>query len=254
MTIIESPKNARVKEWRKLHTRKGRLASGCFLIEGPHLVEEALAAGAALRAVIVRKGESLPSGAARCGAQVFSATEAAMRAICEATTPQGMAAVCAMPGENSTSLGAGRYLLLDGVQDPGNLGTLIRTADAAGLDGVVVGEGCADPFAPKVVRATQGSLFHLEVRTQAIEEAILELDAAGVPVYGTGLGGGVSYRSVRNVGNFGLVVGNEGAGVRPEVLDCCTGGVVTIPMPGRAESLSVAIAAGIVLFHFVGRD
>lgn len=160
MKRIESPKNARVKQWKKLQTKKGRDETGLFLLEGFHLVEEAVKSRAPLVELMVDERTAIPPGW-DVSVPVVIVTEAVMKAISSTETPQGIAAVCRqLPAELE---GVKTALLIDAVQDPGNLGTMIRTADAAGIDAVILGEGCADVYNPKVVRATQGSLFHLPV-------------------------------------------------------------------------------------------
>lgn len=246
---IDSPKNARVREWRELQTRRGRRVAGLFLVEGPHLVGDALASGADVRELILEaERESSPEFRSFDGKRTV-VTRRVMESLSETETPQGVAAVVALPGEGHVRPRRGRFLLLDGVQDPGNVGTMVRTADAAGLDGVVLGNGCADVYGAKAVRATQGSIFHLPVAFAPVEEWIAGLRAEGVPIYGSGLGEStVDYRDVRGGDAFGLVMGSEGAGVRSEVLAACDA-VLRIPMRGRAESLGVAIAAGVLLFR-----
>ncbi|KPD01469.1 putative TrmH family tRNA/rRNA methyltransferase [Geobacillus sp. BCO2] len=138
-------------------------------------------------------------------------------------------------------------LLIDAVQDPGNLGTMIRTADAAGIDAVILGEGCADLYNAKVVRATQGSLFHLPVVNGDLAQWIARFKEQGIPVYGTALEKAVDYRTVPLSSSFALLVGNEGSGIRPELLGLTTENVY-IPIYGQAESLNVAVAAGILLY------
>lgn len=245
MKRIESPKNARVKQWKKLLAKKGREEAGCFLLEGFHLVEEAVKSDAPLVELIVDERTAIPPGWDVSGVPVVIVTEAVMKAISSTETPQGIAAVCRQqPHELS---GVKTALLIDAVQDPGNLGAMIRTADAAGIDAVVLGEGCADLYNPKVVRATQGSLFHLPVVKGDVAEWITRLKGQGIPVYGTALENAVDYRSLPRLSAFALVVGNEGSGVRRELLEMTTENVY-IPIYGQAESLNVAVATGILLY------
>ncbi|QOR83623.1 RNA methyltransferase [Geobacillus stearothermophilus] len=245
MKRIESPKNARVKQWKKLLTKKGRDETGLFLLEGFHLVEEAIKSNAPLVELIVDERTAVPPGWNVTGVPVTIVTEAVMKAISSTETPQGIAAVCR---QLSTELeGVKTALLIDAVQDPGNLGTMIRTADAAGIDAVILGEGCADVYNPKVVRATQGSLFHLPVVKGDLAQWIARFKEQGIPVYGTALENAVDYRTVPQSSSFALLVGNEGSGVRPDLLRLTTENVY-IPIYGRAESLNVAVAAGILLY------
>ncbi|CAM3933842.1 RNA methyltransferase [Geobacillus stearothermophilus] len=244
MKRIESPKNARVKQWKKLLTKKGRDETGLFLIEGFHLVEEAVKSRAPLVELMVDERTAIPHGW-DVSVPVVIVTEAVMKAISSTETPQGIAAVCRqLPAELE---GVKTALLIDAVQDPGNLGTMIRTADAAGIDAVILGEGCADVYNPKVVRATQGSLFHLPVVKGDLAQWIARFKEQGIPVYGTALENAVDYRTVPPSSSFALLVGNEGSGVRREWLEMTTE-TIYIPIYGQAESLNVAVAAGILLY------
>ncbi|KAF6510427.1 rRNA methylase [Geobacillus stearothermophilus] len=241
---IESPKNARVKQWKKLQTKKGRDETGLFLLEGFHLVEEAVKSRAPLVELMVDERTAIPPGW-DVSVPVVIVTEAVMKAISSTETPQGIAAVCRqLPAELE---GVKTALLIDAVQDPGNLGTMIRTADAAGIDAVILGEGCADVYNPKVVRATQGSLFHLPVVKGDLAQWIARFKEQGIPVYGTALENAVDYRTVPPSSSFALLVGNEGSGVRREWLEMTTE-TIYIPIYGQAESLNVAVAAGILLY------
>ncbi|AGE23302.1 RNA methyltransferase [[Bacillus] caldolyticus] len=244
MKRIESPKNARVKQWKKLLTKKGRDETGLFLLEGFHLVEEAVKSNAPLVELMVDERTAIPPGW-DVSVPVVIVTEAVMKAISSTETPQGIAAVCRkLPAELE---GVKTALLIDAVQDPGNLGTMIRTADAAGIDAVILGEGCADVYNPKVVRATQGSLFHLPVVKGDLVQWIARFKEQGIPVYGTALENAVDYRTVPPSSSFALLVGNEGSGVRREWLEMTTE-TIYIPIYGQAESLNVAVAAGILLY------
>ncbi|VED73279.1 SpoU rRNA Methylase family protein [Staphylococcus aureus] len=139
-------------------------------------------------------------------------------------------------------------MLIDRVQDPGNLGTLIRTADAAGMDAVIMEKGTTDPYQDKVLRASQGSVFHLPVMTQDLDTFITQFNG---PVYGTALENAVAYKEVTSSDSFALLLGNEGEGVNPELL-AHTAQNLIIPIYGKAESLNVAIAGSILLYHLKG--
>lgn len=245
---ITSAKNVRIKAWRRLLDPQGRQEAGAFLIEGPHLVAEALAVRLDdVQVLLVEEGKPVPTHAPET--EVCTLSPKAMAALCDVQQPQGVAAICRMrpaPLEPAP----GRFLLLDDVRDPGNLGTLIRTADAAGLDAVVVGETCVDPYNPKALRASQGSIFHLPVVQGELASWIAGLRACGVPVYGTVVRGGLPYHAISPQRHFALLLGNEAHGVSARLL-VETDANVTIPLPGHAESLSVAVAGGILLFHLV---
>ena len=144
MEHITSLKNPKVTAWKALKDRKGRRESGCFLVEGRKMVEEALASAFDVETVLVQEGMELPDGLTM---PVYELPEHVLAAVCDTKTPQGIAAVVRM--KEQSALGK-HIVVLDGVQDPGNVGTIIRTADAAGLDGVLLSNQCADVFSPKV--------------------------------------------------------------------------------------------------------
>jgi TrmH family RNA methyltransferase len=244
---IESKKNPRVKEWKKLHTKKGRDKSGCFFIEGYHLIGEALKSDVEIIDLVIEEGTEIPAQWHDDRISFCEVTGGVMKDISDTETPQGVIAVCRKPKVSLPKNLRGQFLLIDGVQDPGNIGTMIRTADAAGLTAVILGKGCADPYNGKVLRATQGSLFHLPVEEGDLFEWVKEFKRQQVPVYGTALQGGKTYTDVFTNEYFALIVGNEGNGVDPALLKE-TDEKLYIPIHGHAESLNVSVAAGILLY------
>ncbi|RIP22967.1 RNA methyltransferase, partial [Staphylococcus gallinarum] len=161
-------------------------------------------------------------------------------------TPQGFFAVIEKPIYESNN--AKQVLLIDCIQDPGNLGTLIRTADAAGLDLIVLEKGTADPYQDKVMRASQGSVFHIPILTTELSGFIADFEG---DVYGTALEDAVVYNQIPSQETFALLLGNEGEGVNDKLLSQTTQNL-TIPIYGKAESLNVAIAGSIVMYHLKG--
>ncbi|MCL2489610.1 MAG: RNA methyltransferase [Propionibacteriaceae bacterium] len=238
---------------RRLLTAKGRDVEGAFLAEGPQVVREALGFGA-VAFVIVAEGRTPPAkslavDAALAGLPVFMATDAQMAQITDTVRGQGVVAVCRRLEVGLKDLEGKLFLVLDEVRDPGNVGTLIRTADAFGVGGVIATTGTAEIHAPKVVRASVGSVFHLPVaQGVAFEDAVswargqglalLGADAHGDPLTGvTGLWRPTVW-----------VVGNEAHGV-PDAHLRMLDSTVSVPMWGRAESLNVATAAAICLWE-----
>jgi RNA methyltransferase, TrmH family len=248
---IESVKNPQVKQWKKLLTKKERDKTGHFLIEGFHLVEEALKSNISIIQLIVDENKAIPATWDVSGIPMAIVTEDVMKAISATETPQGIAAVCEQFSYDDMDWTRANVLLIDAVQDPGNIGTMIRTADAAGMDAVILGEGCADLYNPKVIRATQGSLFHLPIIRGNLREWIERLREKNVAIYGTALENGEDYRHIEPARPFALLVGNEGSGVHKELLQMTTKNLY-IPIYGQAESLNVAVAAGILLYHLRG--
>lgn len=246
--LITSTQNAQVKQWQKLKRKKERTKTNTFLVEGFHLVEEAITAGWTIEQLILREETELPEWASHLDAETVS--EHVFKSITDTETPQGIAAVVQMQDKKLKR--HNRILLLDAVQDPGNLGTIIRTADAAGYDAIYVGEGSVDRYNDKVVRATQGSIFHLPVLTADLELLLPELQDNGYTVWAAALEGAVDYRAVTAPEKTALLVGNEGAGIDKRLI-AQSDMAVKIPIFGKAESLNVSIATGILLYHTVNK-
>jgi RNA methyltransferase, TrmH family len=250
MKRIDSIQNGSVKAWKKLHTKKERDKVGKFLVEGFHLVEEALKSDA-VEIVLITEETNFPSSWKMDDVDVVIVTKDIMQTLSETETPQGIIAVCQKSDISDVDLQGGTYLLLDAVQDPGNIGTMIRTADAAGVRAVIIGNGSVDVYNSKAIRSSQGSLFHIPVIKGDLKEWINKLQANGVKVYGTSLHEAKPYQEVKVDGAAALIVGNEGSGVQEDVL-AMTDENLYIPIHGCAESLNVAVACGILLYYVRG--
>lgn len=242
--LITSVQNEKVKKWSKLQKRKYRLEDGAFLIEGYHLIEEAHKGDWEIVEIILEQSASVPDWAGNY--PVIMVSDNVFKHIADTKTPQGIAAVVKMkqaewnPGNT--------VLLVDAIQDPGNLGTIIRTADAAGFDAVVLGNGTVDLLNGKVIRSTQGSLFHIPVFQEDLLQKIGELKQNGFAIWASALKDAVPYNELDDVPKIALVVGNEASGIREEILlEADT--IVKIPMYGKAESLNVSVAAGILMYY-----
>ena len=245
MEHITSLKNAKVTVWKSLKDRKGRKENGCFLVEGRKMVEEAMASAFPVEAILVddeRQGEfHLPGDV-----PVFTMPSHVLAAVCDTKTPQGIAAVVRMA---EVELQGSRLVAMDGVQDPGNVGTIIRTADAAGFDGIILSNQCADVFSPKVLRATMGSIFRMGIRvTDDLPGLLAGLVQQGASVLSSQLDGEPFYQRSPLNERFVLVIGSEGSGVTDEVKALATH-KVKLPMRGGAESLNAAVAAGIMMYE-----
>jgi TrmH family RNA methyltransferase len=259
--IITSVHNPEVKEWARLLTAKGRVEHRAFLVEGIHLVVEALRSGLAIEAVIYDRAKGLDREVeqaihqANLSLRLVVASDAVLSKLTETKTPQGVVAVVRQVTRSweewRQSKGDHDLLLLlcDGIQDPGNLGTMIRTAEAAGADAVVLGQGCADPYNGKVVRASMGSLFRLPVFRRDLEETTAEWKREGGKVLVTALRNeSARYTSRLYEGSVAIVIGNEARGVSDAILEMADD-LVHIPLYGPAESLNAAVAAGIMLYE-----
>ncbi|MGV3463911.1 MAG: TrmH family RNA methyltransferase [Heyndrickxia sp.] len=249
MKYIQSIQNPQIKQWKKLLTKKEREKTNTYILEGFHLVEEALQYKDDIIEIIVSEEVDLPVSWDVSELTITRVTPEISRMISDTETTQGVFAICRIKDATTNDLSGKSYILLDGVQDPGNLGTMIRTADAAGIDVIILGKGTADIYNPKVLRSAQGSHFHVEFLTGNLMEWIPKLKAASVPIYGTALENGISYKEVQPEPSFALILGNEGNGVSKEVLSQ-TDKNLYIPIFGRSESLNVAVAAGILMYYF----
>lgn len=249
---ISSTKNTLIKELKKLHRKKTRDEEGRYLIEGFHLVEEAIKNQEKIQMVLLDERGAREWGewlAAQDVPEHYLVTKEVLGVLSDLPTPQGIMAVVEKNQEPITEF-KGSWVLLDQVQDPGNVGTIIRTADAAGYAGVILGEGSADIYSTKVLRSMQGSNYHLPIIQRDLRTVIPQLQAAGLKVYGTELNkDAVDYRSLSQQIDIALLLGNEGQGVADELL-ALTDKKLYIPIFGQAESLNVAIAAGILIYHF----
>lgn len=252
MKEIQSAKNPRIKELKKLHKKKYREENRAYLLEGFHLIEEAVAANAVIKEIYVtQKGQREWQNWLEKLAEIelFFVTDEVMQALSDLPTPQGILAVVAREAMEPPVFSGG-WLLLDNVQDPGNVGTMIRTADAFGLAGVLLGQGTADLYSTKVLRSMQGSNYHLPVIQMDLSLAVQQLKEQGIMIYGTELNeAATALNEVEKPANFAIIMGNEGQGVSQELLNF-TDKNIYIPMSGNAESLNVGVATGILLYHF----
>lgn len=250
--VISSRKNDIVRHFRTLaREKKLRDELEVFVIEGDHLCGEVLSAELTIRCALIteRARERYPEAAARlcekaCSCAVI--TEELAEYISDTKAPQGLFAEVV---KRTTDIsGAKRLVLLDGVQDPGNVGTIIRTAEALGIGGALLSQGCADIYSPKTLRASMGSVFRLPCISCDMAEMITTLKADGFAVYGSMLD-----ETAQRLGEIAfpdkaaVVIGSEGGGISDEVRAACTGGLY-IPITG-AESLNAASAASIILWE-----
>lgn len=253
MKEILSTKNSMIKELKKLHKKKYREAKQRYMIEGFHLIEEAMKANVKIEWILINQRGKVEWSEWLSNQKeelVIFVSDDVLATLSELPTPQGMIAILEMPNQNDSQSFSGRWLLLDNVQDPGNVGTMIRTADAAGMTGVILGEGSSDIYNTKVLRAMQGSNYHLPIFYMPLGNALRKFKEVNSPVYGTELNEeAVAYQKMAKLSNYALIMGNEGQGVSHQLLKM-TDQNIYIPIIGQAESLNVAIAAGILMYHF----
>ncbi len=245
--VITSRTNETVKQTRALTQARARREQGLHLVEGEKLVQEAIASGCAVARLFVEEGFIAPEADAE---QTVTVSRGVMEALCESRTPQHVCAAVRTPSTAApAAFPAGLIVILDCVQDAGNLGTIVRTADAFGAAGVFVGTGSADPFSGKALRAAMGSTYHLPVWQGDAAAALDALAAQGFVCLCGHLQGEAALPDV--TARMALVIGNEGNGVSNAVAARCLR--YRLPMPGRAESLNAAVAAGILIYELAMR-
>jgi len=251
MSVLRSRANPRVRRWQRLmRDPRARRAEGRALIEGPHLVGAYLDSGGRPAAVIVSESggakREIEELVRRAGVAPVVLSDAVFRAIADADTPQGLAAEIVLPSGQLSLQDSQGSVLLDGIQDAGNVGAILRCAAAFGVRDMLVGPGCADPWSPKVLRAGMGA--HFALRLGASRNPVADLDRFAGTVAFTVPRGGVPIADADLKGRILWIFGAEGAGIRGE-LAMRADVRVTIPMPGAAESLNVAAAAAICFYE-----
>lgn len=243
--LIQSTQNHTVKRTRSLAAKKGRQETGLHLIEGERLVREAIASGAQIAELFMEEGREAED-MARSAQRVYTVTRSVLESMTDTGTPQWVCASVYTPDTiPPESYPEGFIVALDRVQDPGNLGTILRTADAMGASGLLLSKGCADPFSPKVLRSTMGSVYHIPLWQGELTDELSCLAVAGYTLICGHLEGGETLPAPGK--NCVLVIGNEGSGVSDEIGDICE--KYRLPMYGRAESLNASVAAGILMYE-----
>ncbi len=249
---ITSKNNELIKKIKALAVKKGREEQKRFLAEGVKLVEEALTyCPDKMRILLIDRENAvgfkkLAENAAKAGAEVYIVTDEILKWISDVKTPQGLAAAIEIFPQK-IRYDSDFLIALDSVNDPSNIGAVIRTADAAGVDGVILSEDCSDVYSPKSVRASMGSVFHTDIVTANLHYALERLKKDGFKIYAAHLAGSEDYY-FDNKDKICLVIGNEAHGIRKNISDIC-GGLIKIPIYGKAESLNASVAAGIILYE-----
>jgi TrmH family RNA methyltransferase len=253
--MITSVQNPKIKFVRELQNQPGaRRAAQAFVVEGVRLVEEALATGWKAQLVLYTadlgaRGQKLVEGFNGCGAPVEQVSPQVFQSASDTQTPQGILAV--LPIQSLPAPARLDFLLIpDSVRDPGNLGAMLRSACAAGVQAVYIPPLTTDPYAPKVVRAAMGAHFRLPISSLDWPEIRRSIREANLRVYLAAAGEGIPYTQANFHAPLALVVGGEAEGASPAASELADARV-HIPMPGGAESLNAAVAAGILLFEVV---
>ena len=249
--MITSASNKRIKDIQKLKENKNIKKYGRYLIEGKHLVEEALDAKVVEQIIVSESFEEYNIVDSFEG-DLIKVTDSVLKSISDTITSQGIIAVCRIVKKELDINNYSKVLILDKIQDPGNLGTIIRTADAFNFDCIILGKGTTSLYGQKVIRSTQGSNFHIDCFDNIdLVELIDEMNEFNI--FATSLKADKYIEQLDNItGKVAVVFGNEGAGVSEEILSKVNN-LLKISMPGRAESLNVSIAAGIVM-HYISTN
>lgn len=233
---IESLQNKKVKEWVKLKEKKYRDRTNLFLIEGEHLVEEAAKNGS-IRELISLNDEHSD----------YIVTKEIMKKLTSQNTIPNCIAVCEKLKEQKPY---GNVLLLDGIQDPGNLGTIVRCATAFSYNTIILSDDCVDLYNDKTIRATEGMFFHRNILRADLKEEILKLKKDGYHIYGTNVKDGTLLKEISFSEKKAIIIGSEGKGVREKIKSEIDENIY-IPMDASCESLNAAISASIIMYESV---
>ena len=255
--LISSPRNPMIQGWRELNRpRKARTEAQAFLAEGEHMAQEALKNGKAKALICSEDAQGrfheLAQQADAAGLPVYLLAGRALEAVSDTKTPQGVLCVCALPATDSLP-DLPLVAALENVQDPGNVGTVMRTMDAIGSAGVLLSRECADVFSPKTLRATMGAVFRVPVWVaDDFEEALNTLKAREYRLMAGALDGTPFYERPADAERTCLLIGNEGQGLTRQTAALAQL-KVRLPMPGRAESLNAAVACVVMAYDVLRR-
>jgi len=238
--IITSLDNKKIKELSKLKQKKYRDLTNTYLVEGEHLIQEADKANV-LEEVIIIDGYDINTSKDKT-----YVTKEVMSKLTDLDTPCSMIGVCKK--NNNTEIIGNKILLLDDIQDPGNLGTIIRSSVAFNVDTIILSKNTVDLYNSKVIRSTQGMMFHINIISKDLSSAIEEIHNRGIKVYATDVVDGIDVRTLTDKSKYALVMGNEGNGVSKEIKELCDKNLY-IKMNDKAESLNVGVATSILLYE-----
>lgn len=251
---IESRENSLVKRLVRLsNDRKFRKEMQEMVCEGEKMLGEALSSGMDIHDILVAEDAELDTALLRQaegqGAKLYICPSSLLGKVSNVKTPQGVVFSCERPvAELHVLQDAKRLMVLEGLQDPGNLGTIIRTADAFALDGIILCEGCVDPTSPKVVRATMGAAFRMPIAAASLEQTVAFLREQNMPLYAAALSESSVPLTHVDLTRAAVMIGNEGRGITKKAAALCTRQII-IPMDGRAESLNASVAASIIMYE-----
>ena len=239
--VIESVQNEKIKYFKKLRETKYIKEYKEFIVEGEHLVEEAIKNGYAIE-VIILNGKDYNTNLPK-----IYVSDNVLKSISLLKTPQYVMALCKV--KNNNEIKGNRLLLLDNVSDPGNLGTIIRSSVAFNVDTIILSEDSVNLYNDKVVRSSEGMIFNTNIITMNLESAIEKIKGMGIKVFGTDLKGSKYLSEVDIPSSYALVLGNEGMGTKKEILNLCDENI-KIEMSNNCESLNVGVAGSIILYEW----
>ena len=237
--LITSKENNRIKELRKLQTRKHSLSKELFLIEGENLIEEAIKNNS-LKELYVLEGHEC-----KYSFPYDNVTLDVMKSISDLKSTPRLLGVSSYIKKNDLG---NKIVILDGVQDPGNAGTIIRSAVAFDIDTIIFSKDSVNPYNEKVLRSTGGMIYNINIIIDDIENQIEKLKQNNIKIIGTSLQKSVSLQQLEKIEKYAIILGNEGNGVRKEILNLCDQ-ITRIDMNSKCESLNVGVGAGIILYH-----
>ena len=262
---ITSDSGNHIKRIRRLLEKsRARRDEGCFIAEGIRMVSETPPE----RIDELFVSESLMSGDRVADPalahlmdeldddRIHTVSDRVFKNLSDTVTPQGVLAIVRMSfarGEEIFEKADPLIMVLSDLQDPGNLGTIVRTSEGAGVDAIVMSRGCVDIYSPKVVRATMGSLYRMpHLVTEDLRDFLIRMKDHGIKLYGAELSGSVLYDECDYTGGSAILIGNEGAGLAEDILGVCDRRI-RIPMEGKVESLNAAVSAGIIAYEAAGQ-
>lgn len=263
MNYISSAQNLVIREVKALKQKRYREEKNMFFIEGIRFVEEALKEGIKIHKILVsdklsdtNHGSEILEMVINGGYSVFTLPHKLFMEVSDTQNPQGILAVLPIKNFSIEDIYDDKnfFIILDSIQDPGNMGTIIRTADAAGATGVIVSKGCVDVYNPKVLRSTMGSVFHVPICvSEDIFEVMESMKKRNIKICASHLEGNYDYFEMEYKKSIAIVIGNEANGISEKVKNYADI-LVRIPMPGRAESLNASVAAGILMYEVLRKN
>lgn len=236
--VYSSVNNPKIKELAKLQNKKFRDKQKQFLIEGKHLVQEAYNSGY-LKELLLLEGTDF-----KLDVPTNYITENVLKFLSNVESPTGIIGICEFKPMN---LIGKKLLILDSIQDPGNLGTIIRSSVAFNIDTIIINDKCADIYSDKVIRSSQGMIFKINIIKKDLYKFLQEIKGK-IPILGTKVDGGKDLKTLEKISEFAIIMGNEGSGVNKDLLNL-SDEYLYIPMDSRCESLNVGVATSIILYE-----